>query len=229
MALKNMISIGLTAIIFVSCTEGYTKENGKVVWETHGRGNIVKTGYPVAGADPNTFTAINKVYGKDKNAVYYCENVLKDADPATFEIVHDNYVKDKNHVYIYDSTIDEADSKTFVHVEKEVYKDKNHVYVGGSTMPLVDVKTFEVIKYPYSKDRNNIYCGTVPMIVKDKSTFKVTSSGSRSSGTAIDMFTALNPEYKWMDTLKNIGGVFYIDNATAKTKTEKFQGFKLVK
>jgi hypothetical protein len=42
---------------------------------------------------------INDIYSKDKQNVYYKDDIITDADASTFEVIDDIYSKDKNHKY----------------------------------------------------------------------------------------------------------------------------------
>lgn len=80
------------------------------------------------GADPTTFTYLDRSFQKDKNHVYYYLNnasaihVIPDADPATFHVFEEvdsdsvfatGYEKDKNAVYHWEDKILGADPATF--------------------------------------------------------------------------------------------------------------------
>ena len=70
-------------------------------------------GWPIdqiSGADPTSFTKVGMIgsdeqgydfYAKDKNHVYYDENLLLSADPATFilKVTNNSDAQDKNHTY----------------------------------------------------------------------------------------------------------------------------------
>ncbi|UIR55005.1 DKNYY domain-containing protein [Sphingobacterium sp. SRCM116780] len=60
---------------------------------------------------------------KDKNQVYYQEEIIKDADPATYQHMHLSIGKDKNHVYNGTEIIQVPDVATFRRTSKS---DKNY-------------------------------------------------------------------------------------------------------
>jgi hypothetical protein len=101
--------------------------DGKVITE----GKLFK----YKNVDAKTFESISyPLYTKDKNHVYYKQEIFDKADAATFQEVGDGYYKDKHYVFYYDELLPEADSGTFYKADKHgfVYKDKKgHAYKHG--------------------------------------------------------------------------------------------------
>jgi len=218
------------SMVLTSCSKtGYLKKDGKWIYQFYAGGDLKSSTKPVHDADNATFEPIDKHYGKDKNSVFIYGMKIKGANPSSFKLLSEIMSKDKDHVYEDSVIVKGADPNTFVHIEEEFYKDKNSVFLKGQPIAFADPKTFEIIKYPYVKDKNNIFCGTVPLQVKDKASFKVTSSGGMRLYEDTEGFTLMSPEYKWMNTTKDYYPVFYVEDATAKTNTENFKNFKLVK
>jgi len=217
-------------IFLMSCSKtGYVKKDGNWVYQFYAGGDLQSSTKIVDGVDKSTFEPLNRHYAKDKNSVFIDGSKIRGVDPSSFKILFETTAKDKNYVYKDSIIIKEADPSTFVHVEEEFYKDKNFVFLQGQPIPFVDPKTFEIIKYPYVKDKNNIFCGTVPLNVKDKASFKVTNSGGLRLHTNTESFSSMSPQYKWMNTTKAYYPVFYVEDATAKTNTENFKNFELIK
>ncbi|MDB5224896.1 MAG: hypothetical protein JWO43_518 [Candidatus Adlerbacteria bacterium] len=125
-------------------------------------------GTPLPEADASTFVASSlDGYGKDKNHVYWCYQVVAEADPVTFTILSKEYAKDAEHVFLVGgSIIAGADPATFAPVlylspqaidplQTGYGKDKNHVYSLDHALPNADPATFTLDPVP--SDKNWIY------------------------------------------------------------------------
>lgn len=75
-----------------------------------------------------SFEVINDIYSKDKQYVYYKNDIITDADASSFEVIDDIYSKDKQNVYYKDDIITDADASTFEVIDDIYSKDKNHKY-----------------------------------------------------------------------------------------------------
>lgn len=75
-----------------------------------------------------SFEVINDIYSKDKQNVYYKDDIITDADASTFEVIDDIYSKDKQNVYYKNCIITDADASTFEVIDDIYSKDKNHKY-----------------------------------------------------------------------------------------------------
>ena len=95
---------------------------------------------------------------KDKNKVYFGENVFSYADPKTIECLSNIYAKDINHVFIGDKIIEKADAKSFELIEGRFAKDNNYIYHIGKIIS-DNPGSFEIISYDfrYAKDNENVY------------------------------------------------------------------------
>ncbi len=107
-------------------------------------------------ADLSTFTSpsgdtLAPIYGKDKNSVWYGDQVIVGADPATFVGIDftstgiGDYGKDAAHVYYKGKILPGADPATFVthgHPYPPYTFDASHVYYNGELMP-ADRSTFK--------------------------------------------------------------------------------------
>jgi hypothetical protein len=114
-------------------------------------------------ADVSTFVASSiSPYGKDKNNVYYCTQVVANMDPTTFIVLSGNYGKDASHV-VYGGyyLVPGADAATFSIVpspqspDNGYAKDKDHVYNVYRALPDADPATFTLS--PVAHDKNWIY------------------------------------------------------------------------
>lgn len=125
-------------------------------------------GNPLPSADVSTFVASSlDGYGKDKNHVYWCTQIVADADAATFTILSKEYAKDASHVFLVGGfIIADADPTTFAPVkylspkaidplQTGYGKDKNYVYNLDHKLPNADSATFTLDPVP--SDKNWIY------------------------------------------------------------------------
>jgi hypothetical protein len=100
-------------------------------------GKVITDGklFKYKNVDTKSFESISHpLYFKDKNHVYYKQEIFDKADAATFEDVGHGYYKDKNHVFYYNELLPDADPKTFYQADKQgfVFKDKKgHTYKHG--------------------------------------------------------------------------------------------------
>lgn len=150
-------------------------------------GNIDSYYYSVvAGADFDSFEAINHLYGKDKFHVFWGANIFEEADVNTFEIIDNNFSRDKNRVY-YNTTSEECSFCDNDLVSKmnpkyfqklgDFIKDDKLIYIKASSankegcfyqepkISDIDAATFSLVKdgvYTdeiYYKDKHYIYVG----------------------------------------------------------------------
>lgn len=140
--------------------------------------NLYTFGYKLDGIDPKTFETLNYEMIKDKNGVYFLENIseenenseiktkklnLKGLDLRSFKKVDDSdyYFKDKNSIYYEDSgnlhKIENADLKTFKDLDYNFAKDKNNIYYKNKKLDGIDAASFEKIGGNYYKDDKNLY------------------------------------------------------------------------
>ena len=102
------------------------------------------------------------VFYKDVNGTK-----LKDADPATFTVLCLNFAKDKNYVYYGNELIQGADLNSFVALNEFYGKDSHAVYQGsihpnfGTTLIKkiqdADPSTFVLVDHYYAKDKSSVY------------------------------------------------------------------------
>lgn len=129
--------------------------------------NIINCmGNPMPEANVATFKVSSLgAYGKDKNNVYWCSQIVANFDPATFTVINEIYGKDASHV-VYGGyyLVPGADSATFSIIpspqfESGYAKDKDHVYSLYTEVPKADPKTFVILPPLVPKDKNWIYSG----------------------------------------------------------------------
>lgn len=110
---------------------------------------------------------LNENYGIEDGEVYYINRKIEGADAKTFEVFEDGeYAKDKNNVYYEENVLNEADPKSFKSLSKVssgLGKDKNKVYLFGLELKDVKPEKFQVVKEPitekiiYVRDENNLF------------------------------------------------------------------------
>ena len=125
---------------------------------------------------------VDNTFARDDKNLYLFEYKLDGIDAKTFEKISSNIVKDKNGLYFLEDiekenenieiktrkiNIKGLDLKTFEHIDDYYYKDKNNVYYESYNnlykIENADLATFEVLNSPYSssiyfaKDKNNVY------------------------------------------------------------------------
>ena len=226
---KTIYLIALSVLLFSCKKTGYVKSNGKLTYQYYAGGDYKVSNMIIHDVDESSFESINEQYGKDKKSVFFKGYKILRADPLSFKVLHKTISKDKNYVFEDTLVVKDANAKSYVHIKEEFFKDQNHVFLMGTPIPLMDPHTFEIIEYPYVRDKNHIYCGTVPLMIKDKASFKVTNAGSLRFYENTQAFTSIDTEYKWMNKTKTYYPIFYLEDATAKTNTESFKNFKLLK
>ena len=140
--------------------------------------NLYTFGYKLDGIDPKTFETLNYEMIKDKNGVYFLENISeenenleikvkkldsKGIDLKSFKNVDnsDYYFKDKNGVYYENSEnlhkIENVDLKTFEALDYDFTKDKNNVYYEGEKVEGIDMNSIEVVNRMCIKDKNSVF------------------------------------------------------------------------
>ena len=138
--------------------------------------------YKLDGIDSKTFKKLSYEIVKDKNGLYFLEDIekenenieikvrklnIKGLDLKTFEHIDGNYYKDKNYVY-YESDnnlykIENTDLKTFEILDSSYTgygnfsKDKDYIYLNNKKLEEIDAKTFEKMRANLIRDKNGIY------------------------------------------------------------------------
>jgi len=136
--------------------------------------NIVEWGELKIPADKETFKPLGGAFFKDKNNVFYFENIIKKADPATFKkLGHSDYSIDKSKVFCKDRLLNDADKNSFSIINTLYAKDTNFVYKNCNTLNEIDSATFTLLEYGYSKDKNNSYYHEKIIPNTDPNSFKI--------------------------------------------------------
>ena len=152
-----------------------------------------------------------------------------ETDNSTFEILEfEKFARDQNSVFWKGAKIENADPKTFEVLTENGYgKDKNYVYLENEIVIFANPLSFSVLEWPYSKDNQRVYNGNLPMEVDKLSEFEIIKTDESKSYTSKSFFIKLNSDYEWLDSL-NVKSIIVGELAEAKTKREKYKGFRKV-
>jgi len=87
----------------------------------------------IPSTDTASFQLLNRFYSKDKNAVFFENNPIKEAKPTTFRAFDEwhsiGFGIDDKHVYYEGKLIEQADPSSFLVIDSTFSKDKTYVYV----------------------------------------------------------------------------------------------------
>lgn len=138
--------------------DSYQFKDGKVYYRQ--AGNLRE----VAGAEMETFEALDDNYARDAHRAYFRNFAIPGAEAATFEPIDELYSKDAVKVFcselsVYREEIPEAEAATFQKVGGNFYKDKNYVFEKCriSEIPNLDPETFAIVDEKTVKDKNGVY------------------------------------------------------------------------
>lgn len=109
--------------------------------------------------DLDSFEAIDYLYARDKNSVYYQGRVVHGIDPKTMKIIDNERVQDKNWVAYNWEVISEVHG-TIQILSEGYWKDDTTVFYYGSKKSKLDPKTFELFYNSFSKDKSGVYWTT---------------------------------------------------------------------
>lgn len=189
---KPILSLIGLAFLFDNCSEGtrngYQIEDGVVV---------LYTGFPaqrtiVDVANANSFTAINNLYGKDRQYVFYRGQTIPGADPISFSYLAGAYAKDKRKGYFQEKPISEDadhfaivpnpdETATNVTAEGIAYAhDSYRVYKGTTVLDGVDPATFAFVpmfngQY-LTRDYRRVYANDEALVGVDGQSFQKISA-----------------------------------------------------
>ena len=106
---------------------------------------------------------ITNIDAKDKNFVYYQNQIIPEADPLTFVVPEDKtyfytYGKDKNFVFSGIRKVLNIDPDGFEVIDRNYTRNKKFLYWNEELVKDADPATFEEIyydgRYSYAKDKN---------------------------------------------------------------------------
>ncbi|NNE67710.1 MAG: DKNYY domain-containing protein [Pyrinomonadaceae bacterium] len=162
---------------------GYEVSDGKVIYHHGMKGLGTTRASAVKEADPTTFEALDRKYGRDKNHAYYDGRIIDGSDGPTFKLIEGQFSGDKNHIYYTAQILTDrpADFKILFKTKPNVSEttfstDGKLIFMGNKPFfpDLVHVPTFERLgRSDYFRDRNRVY--TPLRVVKgaDASSFEV--------------------------------------------------------
>lgn len=134
-------------------------------------------------ADKDSFVRLAGYYSRDRQNIYYEDQILTGADLGTFEVFpphDDHFAKDKHHVYKYGVKLAKPDAATFELISQSYSKDKNHVYhnqdftPGTGVIEGADPGTFVFLEGKYKKvgkqhydaeDKHHYYLSTATKLI----------------------------------------------------------------
>ena len=139
--------------------------------------------------DTDSFTIMDNYYAKDKYAVYFLgEQIREDIDLSSFVVVGRGISKDKDNIYKYWTRVENIDiSSVKVYNDRKTdifnsyLQDRNGIYfvkpfIGGirvRKLKDVDIPTFEEIHSGYSKDKKSVYYRGIKIENIDTRTFQI--------------------------------------------------------
>lgn len=180
-------------------------------------------------AEPNSFIAINEVYGKDANHIFCKTDEIKEADINTFQFTADyRFSKDKNNVYFCEiSTFGDSTNKSYRRLD-------------------ADPESFMDLPYRYSKDKNHVYWDDNIIEGADPTTFIVYEGEKKYSKNAISFdsrtpggeYLAEDKNYRYMreikvetkdgGDLKNLNQFYSVDGKNVYYQAKKIEEADLI-
>jgi hypothetical protein len=141
----------------------YSTDGSRIFWRH----------YPVVGADPASFEALNDTWSRDATRVYRQHKRL-DADRATFVALSRIVAKDKDHVFELEGVVKAADPATFEVLRplqeaedeslcREYFRDREHVFHKVMTIGKVslvknaDPRTFRALGHGFGSDSDAVF------------------------------------------------------------------------
>jgi hypothetical protein len=200
---KTLLLLVLLAILLAACGTGFNKSgttyvfttwdemNGKVehlvvgadaatfeVFDGDGyardKGQVYFQWNAIAGADPASFKALNRLYGKDAAHVYYEGKQVPGADPASFALFNLQWGRDAGEVYFQDRPVNACDPASFKLLKDDWQIDDQCAYREGTRLEGSDPATFTVLNYWFAKDSRQVYSILrKPIPGADAATFKL--------------------------------------------------------
>ncbi|MCH2188329.1 DKNYY domain-containing protein [Candidatus Gracilibacteria bacterium] len=122
---------------------------------------VYKNGNVLGYIDAQSFELIHPYYSyytKDKNNVFYHDEVLIGADPKSFVYLDGGYAYDANNLYLQGKQIENIQSATLKDLGNGYIAVDNKIYShNGEWITVADMESYEVIDQNYTKDEHNVY------------------------------------------------------------------------
>lgn len=112
--------------------------------------------YKIEIADYISFTVLSQFYAKDKNNIYFFEDILENVDKDTFSALSGFYAKDDKHIYFGDKIFQNVDFDSFKALNIFYAKDKNSVYIYNKKLKVQLRKVFTL--FPVYMPKTQIMC-----------------------------------------------------------------------
>src|SRR5690606_6145042 len=105
-------------------------------WYSKDKFFVYYKGDIVVNADPGSIDFITgSVWVRDNKSYFYEGKQVNFVDYNSFQYLDYNYAKDKNNVYYNNEIIEGTDAASFVHIEyTQEGKDKNNCYFNGKKL-----------------------------------------------------------------------------------------------
>ncbi len=178
----------LMVMSLLSCTHYEIKNDG--VYYKSWNESQGKSSYLIPEADQNTFEVLSdKLYGKDKNFVFFEGHEIPGADPLTFKLLEEMYAVDKNRAFLAGDSIANSNSDGFELISDFYSKDKKDVYYGTKPLNVCSIKNFKLVYkdemsyYTWSTDGCYYYVNNFKIPSKD---YKNVKLFKESAGLAMD-------------------------------------------
>lgn len=189
----------ILAVILLACSRngapnslfensGYHVRDGKVYYLDSFPGKAVEVG----AADPDTFTAFDSTYAKDKAHVYLNGVVLPDADAASFELLdRPGWAKDSDHIFQRDRIISD-DPAHFELLDGDLARDSHVVYWSDGSVLSEDPAHFAIVSnadhYLFTRDSTTVHVNGNPVTGADPATFEVLQGAYARDGNSAYYF-----------------------------------------
>lgn len=176
--MRKLLWLIVLVSALTACGDGgkYVVNEDNVVY-THWTFSFGQVYDTVAGADPKTFTIINKWLGHDATQVFFKTEKVPGAVVEGLKAKRIPLFCDKNDYFYETSPLHVADMKSFKVVkwiDDDFWaKDSRYVYYDSTRIDGADVATFKTIKWWYACDKNHVYYGDEILPGADPATFKL--------------------------------------------------------
>ena len=101
---------------------------------------------PILGADVNSFEALTRDFGRDRQNVWFRNRRIAGADSATFAPLDGLYARDSARVYFAEKAIPGADPRTFVLLSLRWARDARDVYYMDRPVHACDPASFRLLE-----------------------------------------------------------------------------------
>jgi len=110
-------------------------------------------------------------WARDKNHVYYYNEILEVADPKTVVLLNQYHARDKDHYFIKEKVF--KNDSTFVIFPNLMAKNNHGVYSqNGKKLVDIDPASFRYLNRFYQKDKNQVFHNIKKMLDADATTFE---------------------------------------------------------